>query len=141
MIRIGERVEASIPCIEILNGERKYYLAPFRGYKFQVSGTLDGGGDYGSTEVVGLLNIYNALIDVGGCNAPCRQSNVSGKHMVAEIYYCMAMTAILLHSQHGLVAERNEDNGLTNEIKIGYEDRRRLYKFIEECVEWVAGHI
>ena len=32
------------------------YLSPFRCYRFQVSGTFDGQGDYGCTEVIGLAN-------------------------------------------------------------------------------------
>ena len=42
------------------NGGDKLYLSPFRGYCFQFSGTINGGGDYGSNEVVGLNNILNA---------------------------------------------------------------------------------
>ena len=48
----------SIPTvvIETLTG-RKYFLQPFRGYRFQISGSAKGSGDYGSSTVVGLANV------------------------------------------------------------------------------------
>lgn len=49
--------ENFMPVLEIkVNDKVVGYLAPFRGYRFQVSGTFDGEGDYGSSEVVGLKN-------------------------------------------------------------------------------------
>ena len=36
------------------------YLSPFRGYRFQVSGTINGSGDYGSSSVVGLAKVLYA---------------------------------------------------------------------------------
>jgi hypothetical protein len=41
-----------IPTLEIKCGDRSYYLTPFRGYRFQVSGSKDGDGDYGSSPVI-----------------------------------------------------------------------------------------
>lgn len=38
-----------------------YWLSPFRDYKFQVSGSIDGQGDWGGTEVIGLFNMVEAL--------------------------------------------------------------------------------
>jgi hypothetical protein len=38
-------------------GEEVGWLAPFRGYKFQVSGSKEGSGDMGSSQVVGLKNL------------------------------------------------------------------------------------
>ena len=35
------------------------YLTPFRGYSFQVSGSLDGAGDLGSSQVIGLGNVLH----------------------------------------------------------------------------------
>ena len=49
--------ENFMPVLEIkVNDKVVGYLSPFRGYRFQVSGTFDGEGDYGSSEVVGLKN-------------------------------------------------------------------------------------
>ena len=41
-----------IPTLEIRCDGRSYYLTPFRGYRFQVSGSKDGDGDYGSSPVI-----------------------------------------------------------------------------------------
>jgi hypothetical protein len=41
-----------IPTLEIVAGNRSYFLTPFRGYRFQVSGSTDGDGDYGSSPVI-----------------------------------------------------------------------------------------
>ena len=49
--------ENFMPVLEIkVNDKVVGYLSPFRGSRFQVSGTFDGQGDYGSSEVVGLKN-------------------------------------------------------------------------------------
>ena len=70
--------ENFMPVLEIkVNGKVVGYLAPFRGYRFQVSGTFDGDGDYGSSEVVGLKNAIlkstgtsnNSLYYRSNCNA------------------------------------------------------------------------
>lgn len=39
----------------------KFYLSPFRLYKFQISDDQDGNRDYGSSEVVGLGNLINMI--------------------------------------------------------------------------------
>lgn len=134
MIKIGEKFnekESGMPTLEILNDidNKKYYIHPFMGYKFQVSGTAEGGGDYGSTEVVGLANIYDGLIGEGGSNSPARQSNVSGEHMIAEVYFCMAMTAIAKHARY-----------LNTNIKMNYEADEKLRVFIKDCVEYISKY-
>ena len=53
-----------IPCLDI-DGfgdiqKHDYYLSPFRGYRFQISGNDRGGYDYASTPVVGLGNVVRA---------------------------------------------------------------------------------
>ena len=52
-----------IPCIDIWKDEEvehDYYLSPFRGYCFQISGDENGNGDYASTPVIGLGNVISA---------------------------------------------------------------------------------
>ena len=52
-----------IPCIDMWKDEEvehNYYLSPFRGYCFQISGNAEGVGDYASTPVVGLGNVIRA---------------------------------------------------------------------------------
>lgn len=52
---------------------RSYYLSPFRGYRFQVSGNADGECDYGSSEVIGLGNVVAAC---DGYKAPSSNSSI-----------------------------------------------------------------
>ena len=52
-----------IPCIDIWTDEEvehDYYLSPFRGYCFQISGNSNGEGSYASTPVIGLGNVIRA---------------------------------------------------------------------------------
>lgn len=54
----------TMPIVEVICDGGRYekgYLTPFRGYRFQVSGTKDGQGDCGSSQVVGLGNIVRTL--------------------------------------------------------------------------------
>ena len=50
-----------IPTLEIKCGDRSYYLTPFRGYRFQVSGSRDGDGDYGSSPVVHFKQNFGGM--------------------------------------------------------------------------------
>ena len=52
---------SGIPTLEIKCGDRSYYLTPFRGYRFQVSGSRDGDGDYGSSPVVHYHELLGGL--------------------------------------------------------------------------------
>ena len=56
--------QLKIPCLDIWAEdkvrEHDYYLSPFRGYCFQISGTADGVGDFASTPVIGLGNVILA---------------------------------------------------------------------------------
>ena len=49
--------ENDIPTLAISYIGKTVYLMPFRGYCFQVCGSISGSGDLASTEVVGLRNI------------------------------------------------------------------------------------
>ena len=50
-----------IPTLEIKCEDRSYYLTPFRGYRFQVSGSKDGDGDYGSSPVIHYKDALGTL--------------------------------------------------------------------------------
>ena len=55
--------QLKIPCLDSYQDEEvehDYYLAPFRGYCFQISGNAEGVGDYASTPVIGLGNVIKA---------------------------------------------------------------------------------
>lgn len=53
--------KTGIPTLEIVTDDRSYYLTPFRGYRFQVSGTKDGDGDYGSSPVVHFKKNFGGM--------------------------------------------------------------------------------
>jgi hypothetical protein len=50
-----------IPTLEIKCGDRSYYLQPFRAYRFQVSGSKDGDGDYGSSPVLHFREAFKGM--------------------------------------------------------------------------------
>ena len=53
--------KTGIPTLEIICEDRSFYLTPFRGYRFQVSGTKDGDGDYGSSPVVHFKKNFGGM--------------------------------------------------------------------------------
>ena len=53
--------KTGIPTLEIKSGTRSYYLQPFRAYRFQVSGSKDGEGDYGSSPVLHYREFFKEL--------------------------------------------------------------------------------
>lgn len=50
-----------IPTLEIKCGNMSFYLQPFRAYRFQVSGSKDGDGDYGSSPVIHFRESFKGL--------------------------------------------------------------------------------
>lgn len=52
---------SGIPTLEIRVEDRSYYLQPFRAYRFQVSGSKDGDGDYGSSPVVHFREAFKGM--------------------------------------------------------------------------------
>ena len=66
-MELSETVTASltsyegVPVLKVTQEDGKVgYLAPFRGYCFQVSGSLEGVGDLGASTVVGLGNFLKS---------------------------------------------------------------------------------
>ena len=87
------------PCLEVkIEGfEHTYYLSPFRGYKFQVSGTVDGSGDYGSTDAFGLGNIVN-MRRGSGTGYQSNLGNDTDKYVLAmAAYFALALFAEYPH--------------------------------------------
>ena len=80
----GNFPQLRIPCLDI-DGfgdvqKHDYFLSPFRGYRFQISGNDHGGYDYASTPVVGLGNIVRACRGYeapGGSRSSIYSSNFS----------------------------------------------------------------
>lgn len=91
----AEMYEGYMPVIKIETEDGDdFYLSPFRAYKFQVSGTFEGGGDYGSSMVVGLSNCIVDYFAI--CNGEIgRQSNCSEQRISKEILRGQAALAIM----------------------------------------------
>lgn len=81
------------------------YLSPFRGYRFQVSGTIDGSGDYGSSSVVGLAKVLYADYTSDRDGTFGYQSNYSDTG--AEILCILAESAIHEFNSYIPVSERS----------------------------------
>jgi len=101
----------TIPTLKIVfdNGNG-YYLQPFRKYCFQVSGTIDGDGDYGSSNTLPYENLKDLTIST--------------------------TTAILTDAAKAAIKDfesRNSDWVISN-ISI---PRRTFAKFIDECHRWI----
>ena len=103
------------------------YLTPFRGYRFRVSGDMNGGGDYGSSEVVGLARIlladYGTAEDKMGTwgyqtNVPIFNTGVYMLEALAEI---------------AIVKFTDGERGL--------KERITLTKFVELCSAYIANKV
>ena len=104
------------------------FLAPFRGYRFQVSGNITGDGDYGSSEVVGLARIlladYNMPEDKAGTWG--YQSNIRTENIGIYILETLAEIAI---------------GKFTNGGERGIKERDTLTKFVELCSMYIANKV
>lgn len=87
-----------------------YYLSPFRGYGFQVSGGPNGEGSFGRSEFLGLTNIVNDL------------SESVGK----AVFYGMVLNAIHDHNR------RYKENWYPN-----YDEQKKIDEFAEAAYKWV----
>ncbi len=87
----GITFSGEMPILVLTNGERKLYLSPFRGYKFQVSNSIEGDWDLGSSRVVGLGNIISSSYDKKG---DVYASNLTKEGIEKYIFELMAKEAI-----------------------------------------------
>ena len=74
----------------------KGYLAPFRQYCFQVSGTKEGSGDYGSSEVIGLKHCKVSTLGEG----VGFQSNNSPEEVTKELLLGQAVIAVVQYAAY-----------------------------------------
>lgn len=111
--------EPGIPVLEIhslrIRGEEEkahtYYLTPFRGYGFQVSGTKDGEGSFGRSAFIGLKEITGKL----------------DKGIEYDIYRSFIDNAIYEHTKYVGI-----------KLDIRYEDEQTLNAFAKASHEWVS---
>ncbi len=102
-----------------------YWMSPFRGYKFQVSASIDGHTDCGSTEVVGLSNILTAFEDYTKeqTNKSSFTSNVSYEdylgthsHIATQIYDAMIRSCLMKFTKYPMVIGERYDGYKLNLI-------------------------
>lgn len=95
-----------------------YWMSPFRGYKFQVSASIDGHTDCGSTEVVGLSNMLLAFenYERKQTNKSSYASNVSYKdylgthsHITTQIYDSMIRSCLMKFTKYPMVIGERYD--------------------------------
>ena len=135
-IIFGETVYANaskMPQLEIkytiYGDERVLYLSPFRGYSFQVSGSIEGSGSYGASSVVGLGNIVNikpsAHSPANGYSA--FSSNITSAEYGKEFMYGLAVTAL-----YKFAVERK-----LIPASIGGWGSNSFDRFIDECYAYI----
>lgn len=109
------------------------YLAPFRGYRFQVSGTFNGQGDYGSSEVVGLKN---AIIKSTGSSDESwyYRSNCNAHNTSIEMLLGLATIAVAKFC-------RNRDYIMPDINLYCWRDEHVLNDFIEACYNMLDNNI
>ena len=106
---------------------REGWLAPFRGYRFQVSGSIDGKGDYGSSPVIGLKNcICESISDVIGY-----QSNYDNVGVSKAIILGQIMIALLEWTKS------DADLGHFNVTSLNAFDN--MAEFVDDCYNWIVG--
>ena len=89
-----------------------YWMSPFRDYRFQVSASIDGHQDCGSTEVIGLSNMITVFEDFE-CEGP---SNVSyndylctHSHITTQIYDSMIRACLMKFIEKPIVIGERYD--------------------------------
>lgn len=121
---------------------RHVWLTPFRGYAFQVSGTINGEGDLGSTPVVGLGNIINAFATYTG-NPGSRSSIYASNFKLSDlprpIFAAMAKAAIMEFHMNANWQIRASTEPRSPYMKFSYGDEQNLNIFVRLCVECIAN--
>lgn len=110
-VTFGELIpkESGIPTLEVMVDNAKGYLTPFRLYRFQVSGTIDGQNDLASSDLIEMRKLAKT------------SNGISVLETYAEF---VVMKFGVRYSEHKM-------NELT------YTEQTRLYAFVKQCAEWI----
>lgn len=122
---------------------RHVWLTPFRGYKFQVSATINGEDDLGSTLVVGLGNIIEAMNAYPGnptSKSSIYASNYKMPDITHQIFDAMAKSAIMEFQMNANWRLRGSREPSTPYMCLSYDDDRNLSIFIRLCIEYVINY-
>ena len=126
--------ENFMPVLEIkVNDKVVGYLSPFRGYRFQVSGTFDGEGDYGSSEVIGLKN---AILKSTGTSDDSLyyRSNCNAHDTSIEMLLGLATIAVAKFC-------RNRNYIMPDINLYCWKDKHVLNDFLEACYNMLDNNI
>ena len=71
---------------------RFYWMAPFREYSYQISGSIDGDGCFGDTPVLGLHNLFHATFSDGyqSSNTRWGYGKITMGHASFQIFKALA---------------------------------------------------
>ena len=145
-INNGEFVEgASIPTLKILDeeGNVRGYLQPFRGYRFQVSGSVKGDGDHGSSEVLGLANIVTGVFS-GRATAKNPDLSIwasNSSDICVSLLEALAWNALDEYTGHAIdIVEENTDADDDKNIAYvcrTFELREKVHELAKKTVAWI----
>lgn len=135
-----------IPTMEILVKEKDTdrivdtkYLAPFRGYAFQVSGTRNGEWDCGSSSPM-AYNDGNKIHGYGTILKDLTQYN--NYAVLNPILKGQAMIALVeFASREFIIRDKNSEDGLTEiHPALGFRagNNAQLDRFIGESIKWIG---
>ena len=136
--------DANIPTLKLLDedGNVYGYLMPFRGYRFQVAGNVEGSGDHGSSEVVGLANIvtgkYSGRDTAKNPALSVWASNSSD--LVVSILEAFAWNALDEYTGHDArIAEvyADDNNRSVAYVCRNFEMREKVHSLAKQTVAWI----
>ena len=83
--------ENGIPTLEVVCSKGIYYMSWFRGYRIQISGSMDGEGDFGSSPVIAYfdevfkdldISTKTSMIDMAAMHAVNRFCQYAGRDLI-----------------------------------------------------------
>ena len=145
-IKTADFVEgASIPTLALKDeeGNVRGYLHPFRGYRFQVSGSVEGDGDHGASEVLGLANIVTGSFS-GRATAKNPDLSIwssNSSDICVSLLEALAWNALDEYTGHTVgIAEEYADADADRNIAYvcrTFEMRERVHELAKRTVSWI----
>jgi hypothetical protein len=80
-----------IPTLEVICSKGIYYMSWFRGYRIQISGSMDGDGDFGSSPVIAYFDkvfkdldnsVKTSIIDMAAMHAVNKFCQYAGRDLI-----------------------------------------------------------
>ena len=127
--------EDGFPCIRIkVNHLTIGYLMPYKGYRFQVSGTTNGIGDIGSSPVIQFKNIIKDMDPDDAKNLLIGQAIIALENMCRHTQAYTNLPGGMYSSM--IIGPRSFDEFI--KFYNGYDERHvGMNDFINACYEWI----